>query len=260
MKHVPIQPIWDTIPAVFHPLFQNAAVYDSSCSSAATVYFIDKQDGFFLKSAPKGNLAKEAVMTQFFHEKGLSAQILAYESLDRDWILTRRIPGEDCISQMYLADPIRLCDTTATLLRQLHALDPAGCPVHRTADYLATARCNYKAKQYDASLFPDNWGYATPEEAWGELEKNGHLLRSDTLLHGDYCLPNILLLDWRFSGFIDLDAAGIGDRHIDLFWGMWSLQFNLKTDAFRDRFLDAYGREAICEDAFRTVAACEVFG
>ena len=88
----------------------------------------------------------------------------------------------------------------------------------------------------------------------------GHRLKADTLLHGDYCLPNIMLDNWRFSGFIDLDAGGVGDRHVDLFWGMWSLQFNLKTDRFRERFLDAYGREVINEDMFRTVAAVEVFG
>jgi kanamycin kinase len=41
---------------------------------------------------------------------------------------------------------------------------------------------------------------------------------------------------------------------------MWSLQFNLKTDRYRDRFLDAYGRDRVCEDTFRTIAAVEVFG
>ncbi len=250
----------EAIPALFHPFLADAAVFDSSCSANAKVYFLDKGPGFYLKTAPKGTLCKEAAMTRFFHEKGLAARVLAYESLEADWLLTQRVPGEDCIDPMYLADPIRLCDTTAQLLRMLHETDVTGCPVQRTADYLATARKNYENKAYDLTLFPDNWGYATPEEAWLEVERNGKFLRSDTLLHGDYCLPNIMLDNWQFSGFIDLDAGGIGDRHIDLFWGIWSLQFNLKTDRYRDRFLDAYGREAVCEDVFRTVAACEVFG
>ena len=80
-----------------------------------------------------------------------------------------------------------------------------------------------------------------------------------TLLHGDYCLPNILLDNWQLSGFIDLDAGGIGDRHIDLFWGIWTLQFNLKTDRYRDRFLDAYGRDKVTEELLRVVSAAEVF-
>lgn len=261
MKRTPILPEPDAIPAQFHPYFRDAAVFDSSCSPAARVYFLDKGPGYYLKTAPKGTLAKEAALTAFFHCKGLGAEVAAYESLESDWMLTLRVPGEDCLDPLYLSDPLRLCDTTAELLRRLHETNYTGCPVpNRTADYLATARRNWKNKVYDASLFPDNWGYATPEEAWAEIQRNGRYLRSDTLLHGDYCLPNIMLDNWKFSGFIDLDNGGVGDRHIDLFWGMWSLQFNLKTDRYRERFLDAYGRENINEDTFRTVAAAEVFG
>ena len=261
MKRTPISLDHSAIPAQFHPWLQGAALFDSSCSPAAKVYFLDKGPGYYLKTAPKGTLAKEAALTAFFHSKGLGPEVAAYESLDADWMLTLRVPGEDCLDPMYLGDPVRLCDTTAQLLRRLHETDHAGCPVpERTADYLATARRNWESKAYDVSLFPDNWGYATPEEAWAEIQRNGRFLRTDTLLHGDYCLPNILLDNWHFSGFIDLDTGGMGDRHVDLFWGMWSLQFNLKTDRYRDRFLDAYGRDAICEDAFRTVAAVEVFG
>ena len=261
MKRTPISLEPSTVPAQFHPYLQGAAVFDSSCSPAARVYFLDKGPGCYLKTAPKGTLQTEAALTGFFHSKGLAARVLAYESLEADWLLTARVPGEDCLAPMYLEDPLRLCDTTAQLLRMLHDSDYTGCPVpDRTAGYLATARRNWENRVYDASLFPDNWGYATPEEAWQELERNGKYLRADTLLHGDYCLPNIMLDDWRFSGFIDLDAGGVGDRHIDLFWATWSLQFNLKTDRYRERFLDVYGRADVCEDAFRTVAAAEVFG
>ena len=92
------------------------------------------------------------------------------------------------------------------------------------------------------------------------VEKKGHLFQNDTLLHGDYCLPNIMLEDWKFSGFIDLGNGGVGDRHVDLFWGAWTLNFNLKTDQYRDRFFDAYGRDRVDEDMLRLVAAAEVFG
>ena len=243
----------------FRPFLRGATVYDSSCSNAARVYFLDKGEGFYLKKAASGTLAKEAAMTGFFHSKGLAPEMLAYESDEFDWMLTKKALGEDCTDPMYLADPKRLCDLTATLLRQLHDVDITGCPVNRTADYLATARENYKNQRYDIELFPDNWGYATPEEAWAEIEKNGASLAADTLLHGDYCLPNIMLNNWQFSSFIDLDTAGIGDRHVDLFWGMWSLNFNLKTDRYCERFLDVYGRDIIEPEKFRTVAAIEVF-
>lgn len=261
MKRTPIDLPREALPEMFHELLNGAAVYDSSCSPAARVYYLDKAEGFYLKSAPKGSMEKEAALTRFYHQKGLGAQVLSYESLDRDWLLTVRVPGEDCLDARYLSDPMRLCDTTAELLRFLHSQDFTGCPVpDRTAEYLSAARHNYETGHYDKTLFPDNWGYRSPEEAWSVIEKNAKYLRSDTLLHGDYCLPNIMLDNWQFSGFIDLDTGGVGDRHVDLFWGIWSLFFNLKTDAYRDRFLDAYGRQDVEEELLRTVAAIEVFG
>jgi kanamycin kinase len=69
-----------------------------------------------------------------------------------------------------------------------------------------------------------------------------------------------MLDDWRFAGFIDVGNGGVGDRHVDLFWGAWTLAFNLGTDAYRNRFFDAYGRDKIEEEKLRIVSAAEVFG
>ena len=261
MQRTPIVPNPEDFPALFHPLLMNCPVYDSSCSRKARVYYIEKEQGFYLKTAPKGTLSREAEMTRFFHSRHLGAQVLTYESLDADWLLTERIPGEDCIHAMYLEDPRRLSATTGELLRMLHSLPTDGCPVtDHTARYLATAEENYRSGHYDADLFPDNWGFRSPEEAWQAIETGRRLLHTDTLLHGDYCLPNIMLDTWKFTGFIDVDHGGIGDRHVDLFWGIWTLGFNLKTNAYRDRFLDAYGRDKVDEEFLRIIAACEVFG
>ena len=256
-----IEPQLDMIPTEFHPLLLSQRVYDSSCSSNARVLFIDKDEGYFLKKAPKGTLKQESVMTQYFHSKQLAAEVLAYASYEQDWLLTRRLSGEDCISQKYLDDPIRLCDTLAELLRRLHDESHDGCPVQDlTAQRLNMAEENYRTGRYDKSMFPDNWGFSTPEEAWNMIDKNGKYLKTDTLLHGDYCLPNILLDNWKFSGFIDVGGSGVGDRHFDIFWGIWSLFFNLKTNDYCDRFLNVYGRDLVDQDALRAIAAIEVFG
>ena len=162
---------------------------------------------------------------------------------------------------MYLSDPKRLCDTIAERLRALHETDCSDCPVtDRNASYLALAERNYYSGSYDSSHFPDSFGYASAEEAWRVLQAGKSSLNGRVLLHGDYCLPNIMLDNWRLSGFIDLGNGGVGDRHIDLFWGTWTLWFNLKTNQYRDRFLDAYGRDKIEEEKLSLVAAAEVFG
>ncbi len=259
MKRTLIQPELSQFPAEFHALL-TAPVFDSSCSPEARVYFIDRDGGLFLKSAPAGTLQKEAAMDRFFCEKGFGPQVLSYQTTDRDWLLTAAVAGEDCLHEQYIADPQRLCDTTALLLRQLHDTPIEGCPIpDRTADYIATAEQNFRTGRYDATLFPDNWGYASAGEAMAVVREFSPALKHDTLLHGDYCLPNILLQDWRLAGFIDLGAGGAGDRHIDLFWGVWSLFFNLKTDAWGERFLDVYGRDRIDKDILGAIGAFEVF-
>jgi kanamycin kinase len=260
MERKPIKTNIDEIPKHIRPFFENANVYDSSCSREAKVIFIDKDNGYYLKSAEKGSLEKEAIMTEYFHGKGLGTHIIDYFSDDKDWLLSERIVGEDCTFSDYLSEPTRLCDTIATLLRALHETDHSGCSVDHTREYIKTVEKNYREENYDVELFPDNWGYACAEEAFEVFEKNKRFLKTDTLLHGDYCLPNIMLNNWKFSGFIDLGNGGVGDRHVDLFWGAWTLNFNLKTDKYRDRFFDAYGRDKIEEEMFRVIAAAEVFG
>jgi kanamycin kinase len=254
----------ETYPAELRSILTGADLYDSSCSEAARVIFIDKDGGFFLKSAAKGALEREAVMTRYFHAKGLAANVLAYISnisSESDWLLTSKIHGDDGITEKYLEQPERLCDIFAERLAMLHAADFKDCPVpNHTQLILAKAEQNKVNGTYDKSQFPDNWGFASEEEAWETVQKRGHLLKTDTLLHGDYCLPNIILNDWEFAGFIDLDYAGVGDRHVDIFWATWTLYWNLKTHDYRGRFFDVYGRDKIDEDMLRVVAAVEVFG
>ena len=259
MKRTPISINPADFPEEFRPLLAQCQIYDSSCSRDARVFYLDK--GFYLKNAAPEALKTEAAMTRFFHRKGLGAEVLAYVQQEQDWLLTRAIPGEDCTFPAYMQDPKRLCDTLAIHLRQLHELDHTGCPVtDRCKTYRTKAEDNYRRGFCDLTLFPEGWGFSSMEEAWHIVQAQGQYLISNTLFHGDYCLPNVLLDNWRFSGFIDLDSSGVGDRHIDLFWGVWTLNYNLKTNAFYDRFLDVYGRDVIETEKLRTVAAFEVFG
>ena len=62
MKRTLITPNFDDYPAVYHPLFDGARLYDSSCSPEARVLYIEKDDGLYLKSAPLGTLSREADM------------------------------------------------------------------------------------------------------------------------------------------------------------------------------------------------------
>ena len=262
MKRTLISGLPDGIPAEFKNMLLGGAVYDSSCSPEARVYYIEKDGGYYLKLAPAGSLSRERLMTDYFHSRGLATEVLGFETVgERDMLLTRRMRGEDLTHPTYLSDPKKLCDKLAEILRELHETSTEGCPItDRVSEYLARAEENYRTGNFDRSHFPDSFGYRSAEDAWRVLSEGKHLLKSGVLIHGDYCLPNVMLDGWDFSGFIDLDGAGIGDRHIDLFWGAWTLGFNLGTDKYRERFFDAYGRDIIDSDTLSVVAAAEVFG
>lgn len=249
-------------PETLSELLKDTPVYDSSCSQEAQVIFIDKDGGYFVKKAPKETLKAESLMTEYMHSLGLSAEVLYYGSFnDSDFLLTRRIAGEDCTDLKYLSEPKRLCDTTAMLLRALHEIEGSDCPVHdRARIYADKVMKGFDGRYYEPDLFQGIWEFKSFDEARFIAEEVLPLLKTDVLLHGDYCLPNILLDDWNFSGYIDLGSGGMGDRHIDILWGIWTLKFNLGTDKYTDRFMDAYGKGKIEPEMLRMVAAMEMIG
>jgi aminoglycoside phosphotransferase len=67
------------------------------------------------------------------------------------------------------------------------------------------------------------------------VNKRGHVL-----VHGDYCLPNVLVHEDRLSGVVDVGLAGLGNPEVDLAAGLWTLQYNYGP-GFGRTFLEAYG-------------------
>jgi kanamycin kinase len=262
MKRTPVQLNLNEWPEALADYLKDAKIYDSSCSPDARVVYIDREEGFFLKKAAEGTLKTEALMAAYFHSLNLSEEVLYYGSYGgNDYLLTRRVPGEDCVDPQYLADPKRLCDTTAGLLRQLHEAEAKDCPVpDRIRTYTESVKRGFDGHAYEPDLFECMWEFGSFEEAKRAAEEAMPLLKRDVLLHGDYCLPNIILKDWKLSGYIDLGNGGIGDRHIDVAWGIWTLNFNLGTAKYSDRFMDAYGRDRIEPEMLRAVAAMECLG
>lgn len=216
-----------------------SAFYECSGLSWAKTYFVDKAPGYFLKIERPGRLYREQLMYRYFHKKALAPDVEWFETLDRDYMLTRGAPGRDGTWQGHLDRPEALAEIYGETLRALHSIDAADCPVRDLVNEWMTSVEKYPERDdADPALFPVR----------DEILANRHLLKNDALIHGDYCLPNIMLEDFRFSGFIDLGLAGIGDSHIDLYYGCWSLGYNLKTDAYRQRFLSAYGLDRVNEE------------
>lgn len=257
MKRTKIDKDQSDFPVELREIILGADLYDSSCSPEARVYFADKGKGFYIKSAPKGSLYRESLMDKYFHSKGLGAKVVQYLSLERDWLVTERVCGEDATHALYLNDPLRLAQAMGELLSELHSLPASDCPVKdRMTEYFNTVDEGYRLGRYDASY----GDFSSMEEAYRIAAEGRNLLKSDTLIHGDFCLPNFLMDNWQFCGYIDLGNGGIGDRHVDIFWGAWTLNFNLGTDQYREVFFDAYGKHKINDEALRIISAAECFG
>ena len=186
----------------------------------------------FLKIGPASSLERAARMQEFFAAKGLSAPLLVYERTDEeDYLLAGAVPGVSCIDKGLLAKPEWLSAKLGETARMLHETEASGCPYRD---------CNER----EAGALRRETGRELPE---------ARLLRAEVLVQGDFCLPNVFFRGGAFSGFIDLGEAGVGDSHLDLYWALWSLEYNLRSDRWNDRFLDAYGRDKV--DGER-LAAC----
>lgn len=248
----------DDYPDKIKSLFEGARVFDSSCSEAAKVLYIEKDGGYFVKCAERGMLKAECDMAQYFYKKGLGVSVTDYISEDRDYLVTRKAEGEDAASKIYLENPKKLCDVLGEGLRALHDLKIDDCPEKRMETYFDTVEENYHKGIFDASIFYN--GDIKRDEAYRIAQENKKYFEAHTLIHGDFCLPNIMLNDFKISAFIDVGNGGMADRHIDLFWGAWSLWYNLKTDKYTDRFFASYGKDKINTDKLRVVSAMECFG
>jgi len=70
----------------------------------------------------------------------------------------------------------------------------------------------------------------------------------NVLVHGDYCLPNVLVEDGKLSALVDVGRSGLGNPEVDLAAGVWTLQYNYGP-GFARAFLDAYGWPPMSDQA-----------
>ena len=211
-------------PKELHYLFEGATIYDSSSHPTMTTLYSDF--GYYIKYAEKGALKKDAELGRLFEDLGMGVEVTAYISGERDYLVTKEAVGEDALAQQYLDNPEKLCEVLAKAMRYLHSKPIEGVPVSACMDIYAKG------------------------------ENEGKLMQ-DTFIHGDFCLPNIILDNWKFSTFIDVGLAGVGDKHIDLYWVLWSLNYNLQTDKYTDYFLEQYGKEKVDMELLKLVAEVE---
>ncbi|MHB1461603.1 MAG: aminoglycoside 3'-phosphotransferase [Armatimonadota bacterium] len=239
------------LPHTISSIVNEAVWYDSHCSTDARVWFADGVTPCYLKQAPAGTLQPEATMMQFLHSHLMAPELLGFETENGyDYLLTQAVEGEDGIHPDHLSQPERLAVLFGQSLRRLHELPTSGCPFpNRTAQMMQDIDSLYAPDASQPSPSGDQQILQMPAE--DAVESCRHLFQNhsdNVVIHGDYCLPNIIIHNWQFKAYIDVGYGGVGDRHYDLFWGIWTLNYNLHTDRYDQAFKDAYGHELIDPD------------
>ena len=245
-------------PEELRMYIEGAHLSDSSSHSGARVLYLDS--GYYLKIDQKGRLEREASVASWFEQEGMGTPVIHYLSTDKDYLLTKEAIGQDALA--FLDQPETICQTMAEALKKLHSLYPKNFPSeNHLQTYKDRALKNYEKGNFYAKALLPQFQINSREEAFRLIQEQGHLLETNAFIHGDACLPNFILKDAsHFSCFIDLGLADFSDRHIDLFWAVWSLNYNLHDPKYAELFLDYYGRDQVDMNKLRLVAAFEAFG
>ena len=174
---------------------------------------------------------KQVRIMQWLEGKLPAPKVLAFEiQEDRSYLLMSRVMGEVACAEYYLEHPNVLLKALAEALKMCWALDISDCPNIRDLDAeLAEGRYRVENGLVDMdNAEPTTFGeggFESPEHLLEWLEEN----RPEPELvfsHGDFCLPNVLLVDGKVSGFIDLGDAGVGDKWRDIALCYRSLKHN----------------------------------
>ncbi len=212
--------------------------------SDAEVYQLvapDKPTLFLKYSAAYGaGRRDEAARLRWLHGKLPVPEVVhLHEDEHSTALVMTAVPGSDLTKFNGERSKVkrRLTEELARALRRFHTLEPRGCPFDHSAAR-EIERLEARVSKREASV-GESPGLRDARAKLGALRA---VLPEETLVltHGDACLPNVLVMGRELSGFVDLGAAGLGDRYRDLERACWSLSYNY-GESYDEVFLSAYG-------------------
>lgn len=158
-------------------------------------------------------------------------KIIAHENRkNKSYLLMTRLSGKMACDEAYMSDPEKLTSLLAQALQKLWEIDISACPLNWTLDRkLKAARDNVISNLVDMdNVDPDTFGpegFENPRALLEWLET--HRPKEELVLsHGDFCLPNIYIMEDNTFGFLDLGRTGISDKWQDIALCYRSLKHN----------------------------------
>lgn len=227
---------------------QGSSICDKTFSNRSKVLYVQEK-GLYIKISELDSLKNEFENTMFFSKLGVAGEVIDYiNDRNYDYLIVKEVKGENGISQNHMLNPEKLAYSFGKHLKMIHSLEFDSCPQSNRTKSLFY-ECNKRVREDKIEMwnFYKEYGF-TPNQGLIMLDSLKSKCINDVFIHGDYYLPNIIMNDFEFSGIVDMDLSGMGDRHIDIASGLRSLEINFKTKKYNDIFLDAYGRYLVERD------------
>ncbi len=206
--------------------------------SSAQVFRLESPDRetLFLKMVPpaaKADLRGEAKRLAWLHDKVPAPRVIEFhEHSNGAHLLTTAVRGFPLIAFNDASDAVkrRLAALLGKALARLHSVDVTGCAFAHAPGHEPNATPSSERAE------------ARRVEILRELRSRLPAPPAPVLLHGDPCLPNVLVINEKLSGFVDLGSAGLGDPRSDLTLALWSLEYNYGA-GWSETLLEAYVAE-----------------
>jgi len=231
--------------------------------SGSSVTLFERPGGspLFLKArafgtAPAGRpLFDEAERLSWMHAVGLPvpAVLQYHEWKGHEYLLLTAVPGTDASVSRPPEKHAAIVAALAAGLRALHATNISACPFDQSRRVrVAAAESHVRAGLVREDDFDAARQGRTAVDLFSELVARSPASEDRVFTHGDYCLPNVLLIEdgaggFKVSGFVDCANAGIADRYQDLALCVRSVADNLGEEWVQP-LLARYGLDRVDED------------
>jgi kanamycin kinase/aminoglycoside 3'-phosphotransferase-2 len=212
---------------------------------------LSKQENKFLylkickTSITQSAIQNEYKILNWLHDKDLNVPRVLFYISDKQisYLLISNVEGtnaHEVTNQINKKEIVRTC---AKALRKIHKVEVSDIPLQyrdNLESELSTISENVRNYRIDVDAFKGANNSKTPEEIFQYLLDKKSMFEATVFTHGDYCLPNILLVDENNYGFVDWAQAGIGDIYRDLSTMFKSIKRNF-GELYSALFLEYYG-------------------
>jgi aminoglycoside phosphotransferase len=191
----------------------------------------------------------------------LVPKTLFFKQYDNKAILIiSEVPGEQAQRVGKKVGAEKALDLVAKALNDLHSIDVSGVSEYRNQlkDILASFKNRVDTKQINIEEFKAENDGTTPKQALQYLNENKHLFKEDVLVHGDYCLPNVLIDSNNNYGLVDWAYSGIGDKYFDIAPMLKSIKRNFGEE-YVDYFVNKYGLKKLDKEKVKYIQLIDQF-